>query len=172
MGSLFCPSVILVLFVIDFLVDGHWLPLQAVKKQFRPHPGRLQPSLLVDDNSGEPAREELTKPSVSQTEQMFQAPVKQLKWTYPTQMPREPELPGVEVEVIEPLPVESVAVRCGEADVQVEVDQDFFGTGQLIQPADISLGDCAATGEDPSDKVLFFESELHRCGSKLQVLYD
>ena len=121
----------------------------------------------------EPVRKALKKraqePFPLQSKQTLQGPVKQLSWMFPRmpEKPKEPERPFV---LREPVPANSVAVRCGEADVQVEVNQDFFGTGQLIHPADIYLSDCAVTGEDPSDQVLFFESELHKCGSKIQVL--
>ncbi|KAG5270099.1 hypothetical protein AALO_G00188710 [Alosa alosa] len=46
-------------------------------------------------------------------------------------MPEEPTSP--EVPVV-PLPANSVAVRCGENNILVEVNQDFFGTRQLIEP--------------------------------------
>ena len=120
----------------------------------------------------EPVRKALKKraqePFPLQSKQTLQGPVKQLSWMFPRmpEKPKEPERPFV---LREPVPANSVAVRCREADVQVEVNQDFFGTGQLIHPADLSLGDCAVTGEDPSDQVLVFEYELHRCDSKIQV---
>lgn len=190
MGSLFYPSVIMVLFVIAFQTEGHQMTWQAVRKPYRLYPTHLPPFLLAGDHPEEvqnesspqepqsaveePVNEELPKPTQGpgfpQSEQMFQTPVKPLQWKYP-EMPKKPEVPVAETLPKEPVPVDPVAVRCGEADVQVEVDRDFFGTGQLIESADMSLGDCAATGEDPSAQVLVFESELHRCGSKLQVLY-
>nr|BAM65016.1 egg envelope protein [Clupea pallasii] len=123
----------------------------------------------------EPVRKALKKraqePVSLQSKQTLQGPVKQLSWRFPRmpEKPKEPERPLVLRELV---PANSVAVRCREADVQVEVNRDFFGTGQLIHPADLSLGDCAVTGEDPSDQVLVFEYELHRCDGKIQVTPD
>lgn len=47
--------------------------------------------------------------------------------------------------------------------------RDFFGVGQLISPADVMLGDCAPTAFDSSSETLLFETELHKCGSTVEV---
>ncbi|KAJ8401553.1 hypothetical protein AAFF_G00378700 [Aldrovandia affinis] len=49
---------------------------------------------------------------------------------------------------------------------------DLFGSGQLIQPSDITLGGCWPTGEDGSAQVLVFETELQGCGSTLTITED
>ncbi|XP_034533770.1 zona pellucida sperm-binding protein 3-like [Notolabrus celidotus] len=66
-----------------------------------------------------------------------------------------------------PVPADSVAVRCGEGKVTVEVKQNFLGNGQLIRPGDLTLGGCAAV--DSADHVLKFQSELQSCGSTLKM---
>ena len=67
-----------------------------------------------------------------------------------------------------PLPKpDSVKVQCGETSVQLEVDVDLLGIGNLIQPSDITLGGCGPVGQDHSH--LLFETELHGCGSTLMV---
>nr|BAM65020.1 egg envelope protein [Engraulis japonicus] len=123
-----------------------------------------------------------------QSQQILQDPMeKQITWSFPT-MPKEPVEPEAPHEApkqrqpVEPeapheapkqrQPVESVAVRCGEADVLVEVHQNFYGTGQLIEPADIFLGDCPVSAVDVSDQILIFESELHKCGSRFEMKED
>ncbi|XP_062404635.1 zona pellucida sperm-binding protein 3-like [Sardina pilchardus] len=111
------------------------------------------------------------EPALSQSKQTLQEPKKQSSWKYP-QMPEKPTRPDVPFVPKVPVPANSVAVRCGEANVLVEVDQDFFGTGQLIEPADIRLGDCSMTSDDLSSHVLVFDSELHRCGSRFQMTED
>uniref|UniRef100_W5NAY5 Zona pellucida sperm-binding protein 3 n=1 Tax=Lepisosteus oculatus TaxID=7918 RepID=W5NAY5_LEPOC len=57
----------------------------------------------------------------------------------------------------------SVSSQCGESTIVVQVKTDLFGTGQVISPTDLSLGDCA---------LLIFEAELHSCGSALTMTGD
>ncbi|XP_076144110.1 zona pellucida sperm-binding protein 3-like [Alosa pseudoharengus] len=133
-------------------------------------------SLPQDPHSDpEPVREALRKPVQQpvpfQSQHKLETHVKQLKWTFPKR-PETPVEPPVPFVPDVPIPADSVAVRCGEADVQVEVYRDFFGTGQLIQSTDMSLGDCGFIEEDSSAQVLIFESELHGCGSRLQMTED
>ncbi|XP_041916809.1 zona pellucida sperm-binding protein 3-like isoform X2 [Alosa sapidissima] len=117
---------------------------------------------------GKVFRKPAQEPALSQSKQTLQEPKKQPSWKYPW-MPEKPTSP--EVPVV-PVPADSVAVRCGENNILVEVNQDFFGTGQLIEPGDIRLGDCFMTSDDISSRVLVFDSELHRCGSRLQMIED
>lgn len=49
----------------------------------------------------------------------------------------------------------------------MEVKKDFFGIGQFINPADLTMGGCGAVAEDAAAQVLIFEAELHTCGSTL-----
>ncbi len=66
----------------------------------------------------------------------------------------------------------SVAVQCGEYWVHVEVQQDLFGNGQLIQPSGLSLGGCPVVGQDSNTRVLLFGYELQDCKSVLMMTED
>ncbi|XP_047452131.1 zona pellucida sperm-binding protein 3-like [Mugil cephalus] len=113
---------------------------------------------------GPPVRQEPTVPQGSQ--QQKQSFGKELVWTYPVPVPTAPP-PEVPFEPIRPESVASVAVECRERDAHVEVRRDMFGTGQLIDPNDLTLGNCPVLAEDFSTQVLIFEAELHQCGSSL-----
>ncbi|KAM8722950.1 zona pellucida sperm-binding protein 3-like isoform 3-T3 [Acanthopagrus schlegelii] len=73
----------------------------------------------------------------------------------------------VRFEQRQPVPAVSVAARCGEGEVTVEVRQNFLGNGQLIRPSDLTLGGCAA--RDAADHILLFQTELQGCGSTLTM---
>lgn len=77
-------------------------------------------------------------------------------------MPPTAEEPG-------PVPAHSVRVDCGEALVRVAAQQDFLGTGQLIDPADLTLGGCPLKAFDQEKKMMLFETELQGCDSSLMV---
>uniref|UniRef100_A0A669DW02 Zona pellucida sperm-binding protein 3 n=1 Tax=Oreochromis niloticus TaxID=8128 RepID=A0A669DW02_ORENI len=62
---------------------------------------------------------------------------------------------------------DSIKVICGDNSIRVEAKRDLLGIGVLVQTADVTLGGCAATEEDPKAQILIFESELHGCGSQL-----
>ncbi|KAM3857156.1 LOW QUALITY PROTEIN: zona pellucida sperm-binding protein 3-like [Diretmus argenteus] len=66
-----------------------------------------------------------------------------------------------------PVPADSVAVHCGEGEVTVQVKQDFLGNGQLIQPTDLTLGDC--TPLDTTNHILLYQAELQACGSMMTM---
>ncbi|XP_057693036.1 zona pellucida sperm-binding protein 3-like [Corythoichthys intestinalis] len=92
---------------------------------------------------------------------------------------RPPHPPAVEdphfppqFELKSPEAPNSVRVICMENSIRVEAKRDLLGIGQLIKPADITLGVCPSTGEDTQDQVLIFESELHECGSQLLIYED
>ncbi|XP_067116408.1 zona pellucida sperm-binding protein 3-like [Osmerus mordax] len=72
----------------------------------------------------------------------------------------------------EPVPANSVEVECGEALVRVVAQQDFLGTGQLIDPADLTLGGCPLKAFDKEKKMLLFEAELQECDSLLMAYED
>ncbi|XP_041850999.1 uncharacterized protein LOC121646177 isoform X2 [Melanotaenia boesemani] len=101
------------------------------------------------------------------------------KWIQPAgepltwKFPEDPLAPVKELpfhfQVQQPVVPNRVAVRCGESRVQVEVSQDLLGLGTLINPDEITLGGCPAKEVDPSAHVLIFESELHDCGSTLEI---
>ncbi len=76
---------------------------------------------------------------------------------------------AVDFQLRQPVTPSSVAVQCGENRVHVEVQQDLFSNGQLIQPSGLSLGGCPVVGWVPGSSVLFFENELHDCNSVLMV---
>ncbi|XP_066485267.1 zona pellucida sperm-binding protein 3-like [Tiliqua scincoides] len=56
----------------------------------------------------------------------------------------------------------------------VMVHRDLFGTGHLVQVAELSLGPkaCSYTSLSISGKVIIFEVGLHECGIKLQMTPD
>ncbi|XP_037306478.2 zona pellucida sperm-binding protein 3-like [Pungitius pungitius] len=103
-----------------------------------------------------------------QTKQTFEKP---LTWKYPQDpdpLPKE----NVPFELRSPVAASSVSVDCREKIVHVEVRKDMFGTGQLINPADLTMGNCAAVGEDTIAQVLIYETELQDCLSTLTRTED
>ncbi|XP_051731984.1 zona pellucida sperm-binding protein 3-like [Ctenopharyngodon idella] len=113
----------------------------------------------------------LQEPGNTQSKQLMQGPTVPLTWRFPV-TPEEPQQPDVPFELRVPIATESVAAQCGENFVHVEVKKDFFGTGQLVNPSFLTLGGCAAIGEDPEAQVLVFEYELETCGSSLRMTDD
>ncbi|TWW77807.1 uncharacterized protein LOC130535167 [Takifugu flavidus] len=91
-------------------------------------------------------------------------------------LPRK--LPEGLVDLLEKVPhlvqrqtvkTDRLAVRCGSSKIQVEVKQDLMGTGKLVKPEELTLGGCSPTEVDDWAHVLAFESELHSCGSTLEM---
>ncbi|XP_076021551.1 zona pellucida sperm-binding protein 3-like [Genypterus blacodes] len=72
-----------------------------------------------------------------------------------------------------PVPAHTVAVRCGEAEVTIEVKQNFLGNGQLIRAGDLTLGGCRASHtqeeEEEEEKLLLIQARLQDCNSTVQV---
>ncbi|KAL4617209.1 zona pellucida sperm-binding protein 3-like [Arapaima gigas] len=68
-----------------------------------------------------------------------------------------------------PWPLRSVIAECWERSVLVAVQRDLLGTGHLIQPSEVTLGGCASSGQDATAYILFFETELHSCGSTMTM---
>ncbi|XP_062858595.1 zona pellucida sperm-binding protein 3-like [Trichomycterus rosablanca] len=68
-----------------------------------------------------------------------------------------------------PTPTNSLAVKCGEKAVIVEVKLDFFGTGQRVDSSSITLGGCVAEEVDSFAGVLVFQSALEGCNSLTMV---
>ncbi|KAM6932966.1 uncharacterized protein FYW49_001361 [Xenentodon cancila] len=93
----------------------------------------------------------------------------QLRWQFPEDPVDPVKKPPVQFKVQEPVVFNRVAVRCGESKVQVEVNQDMLGLGTLINPDEITLGGCPVADVDDDAHVLIFESELHDCGSTLEM---
>ncbi|XP_042267776.1 zona pellucida sperm-binding protein 3-like [Thunnus maccoyii] len=115
----------------------------------------------------EPVKQESKHPP-QQSKQSFEKP---LTWVYP-ELPKVDPVPEVPFELRHPVPAATVAVECREKIAHVEVKKDMFGIGQFINPADLTLGACAATAEDTAAQVLIFEAELHDCGSLLMMTED
>ncbi|XP_060116303.1 zona pellucida sperm-binding protein 3-like [Heteronotia binoei] len=67
-----------------------------------------------------------------------------------------------------------ISVQCEEAQLVVTVKRDLFGTGRLIQAADLSLGSsgCKHTSLDAAKDTVIFKAGLHDCGSTLQMTSD
>lgn len=64
-----------------------------------------------------------------------------------------------------------VVVECLEAQLVVTVSKDLFGTGKLIQSADLTLGpkNCEPLVSMDTEDVVRFEVALHECGNSVQV---
>lgn len=103
---------------------------------------------------------------VQQEKQSFNQP---MSWRFPDPpAEEEPHFPP-DFELKTPEAADSVSAVCGVDSVRVEAKKDLLGIGKPVLPADVALGGCPATGEDPDTQVLVFESELHGCGSQLLV---
>ncbi|CAM4665442.1 unnamed protein product [Leuciscus chuanchicus] len=137
--------------------QGFWNPLQVVS-QFQSPLGPNFKSLAQE-------------PFGLQEKQLLQGPMKPLDWKYPTVPEVQSELVG-NFPMRQPVTPGSVAVQCGENRVLVEVQQDLFSNGQLIQPTGLSLGGCPVIGQDPESRVLIFEYELQDCNSVLMMNED
>ncbi|XP_010904151.1 zona pellucida sperm-binding protein 3 [Esox lucius] len=127
------------------------------------NPARLQPRPVQ-----RPAMVQMPTKVQDQVVQSKQTFPEHLTWRFP-ENPVKEELPAITEHRPPPVAANSVAVQCGESAARVEVKQDLFGIGQLIDPADLTLGSCAVTGEDASVQVLFFDTELHGCGSTMMM---
>lgn len=148
-----CTAVCLVaLALLGTLCDAQW------------DTGVYQPSKpRYQQKPHEPSKQ--VPPDTQQVKQVFEKP---LTWTYPEDPRPEPQ-PDVPFELRHPVPAATVAVECRERDAHVEVKKDMFGTGQFINPADLTLGVCGVTAEDTVGQVLIFVAELHECGSSSLV---
>ncbi|XP_077452064.1 zona pellucida sperm-binding protein 3-like isoform X2 [Stigmatopora argus] len=107
-------------------------------------------------------------PPVTLTKQPLREP---LSWRPPPPpVEEDPRFPP-HFELKPPEAPDSIRVTCMENSIRVEAKRDLLGIGQLIKPADITLGACPSTREDTQDQVLIFESELHACGSQIVLQY-
>ncbi|XP_022057831.2 zona pellucida sperm-binding protein 3-like [Acanthochromis polyacanthus] len=150
-----CPAVCLVaLALLGNFCDAQWAPGTSYKPA---KPGYQKPA--------EPPSKTYEPPQQKQT---FEKP---LTWTYPEDPKPEP-IPEVPFELRYPVPAATVAVECRESEAHVEVKKDFFGIGQLINPADLTLGNCGPVAEDNIAKVLIYQSALHDCQSTLMTTED
>ncbi|KAG7263772.1 hypothetical protein CRUP_008710 [Coryphaenoides rupestris] len=95
-----------------------------------------------------------------------------LAWRFPEDpAPEAPVRPRV-FQLRRPPTADTVAVRCGEDLVDVEVKRDFLGNGRLVQAGELTLGGCPATPAEDSSQVLTFSARLHGCNSKLIMTED
>ncbi|XP_067161467.1 zona pellucida sperm-binding protein 3-like [Apteryx mantelli] len=67
-----------------------------------------------------------------------------------------------------------VMVQCQEAQMVVTVHRDLFGTGRLINVADLTLGPaaCKHSSLNTAQNTVTFAAGLHECGSIVQVTPD
>jgi len=133
---------------------------------------KLQKPEEVEAEPVDPKREHsslFARPAGSFHSKWIEPADKHFSWKFP-EHPVDPvkKLP-FQFKVQEPVVPNRVAVRCGESKVQVEVSQDLLGFGTLISSDEITLGGCPAKEVDDLSHVLIFESELHDCGSTLEV---
>lgn len=130
------------------------------------------PDVVGAKPAGEPERElsSLFAPGAGRfPSKLSQDEGEQLRWKFPEDPVDPVKRPPIQFKVQEPVVSNRVAVRCGESKIQVEVSQDMLGLGTLINPDEITLGGCPVTEVDDDARVLIFESELHNCGSTLEV---
>ncbi|XP_076829246.1 zona pellucida sperm-binding protein 3-like [Brachyhypopomus gauderio] len=107
-----------------------------------------------------------------QSQQVLQGPVKQVAWHFPNEPQVPARQPLMQFQMSPPVPAASVAAECGEAGIHVEVKKDLFGTGELINPSEVTLGNCAVSGEDRAAQVLIFQSALQGCNSTTSMTQD
>ncbi|NXF35990.1 ZP3 protein, partial [Nyctibius bracteatus] len=67
-----------------------------------------------------------------------------------------------------------VTVQCQEAQLVVTVNRDLFGTGRLVNTADLTLGPaaCKHSSLNPAHNTVTFTAGLHECGSIVQITPD
>ncbi|NXN94552.1 ZP3 protein, partial [Rhinopomastus cyanomelas] len=67
-----------------------------------------------------------------------------------------------------------VMVQCQEAQLVVMVHRDLFGTGRLVNAADLTLGPaaCRHSSLNPAQNTVIFTTGLHECGSVVQITPD
>ncbi|CAM9400016.1 unnamed protein product [Bubo scandiacus] len=67
-----------------------------------------------------------------------------------------------------------VMVQCQEAQLVVIVNRDLFGTGRLVNAADLTLGPaaCKHSSLNPAHNTVTFTAGLHECGSIVQITPD
>ncbi|NXC17855.1 ZP3 protein, partial [Corythaeola cristata] len=67
-----------------------------------------------------------------------------------------------------------VTVQCQEAQLVVTVHRDLFGTGRLVNAADLTLGPaaCKHSSLNPAHNTVTFTAGLHECGSIVQITPD
>ncbi|KAM5172795.1 zona pellucida sperm-binding protein 3-like [Mantella aurantiaca] len=79
---------------------------------------------------------------------------------------------GIRQELI-PTTNSPVSVQCEEDMMVVSVQRDFYGTGKLVKPSDLSLGsqNCKPSPQS-TDTVIVFQNGLQDCGNSVQMNQD
>ncbi|XP_056301331.1 zona pellucida sperm-binding protein 3-like [Danio aesculapii] len=109
--------------------------------------------------------------SVQSKQEMLSPVSSKIDWRFPLVV-EEPAQLDINFQVHQPQTPSTVAVQCLENGVHVEVKQDFFGTGHLLEPTSFSLGGCGVLDVDTAAGVLIFQSALQDCGSQLVMTED
>ncbi|XP_066445512.1 zona pellucida sperm-binding protein 3-like [Eleutherodactylus coqui] len=68
-------------------------------------------------------------------------------------------------------PYSPISVQCGEDRMVVSVERDFYGTGKLVKPLDLTLGSCSY-GPETTDTMVVFDNGLQECGNSLEMTPD
>lgn len=157
-----------VLLVVFGFSEAQWTGLGQFQDPLKvppgsqPRPAQASPLLFQD------AVQSSLQSSSDQAHQVIQGPVKPLNWRFPI-MPHISRPAPVHFDRPIPAAVHSVAAVCSENTVHVEVKKDLFGTGEPIDVSVLTLGGCAAKGQDAAQQLLIYESELQSCNSNLIV---
>ncbi|NP_001013289.1 zona pellucida sperm-binding protein 3a.1 precursor [Danio rerio] len=109
--------------------------------------------------------------SVQSKQEMLSPVSSKVDWKFPLVQEKPAQL-DVNFQLHQPQTPNTVAVQCFENGVHVEVKQDFFGTGHLLEPSSFSLGGCGVLDVDTAAGVLIFQSALQDCGSQLVMTED
>ncbi|KTG41928.1 hypothetical protein cypCar_00037758, partial [Cyprinus carpio] len=181
MGHLRCVLVLVVLVVFDLKTGfGSLRSSQSPKsKKYQSYPASRVPAVSSQGLTLQKAspfqsldsRRFAQEPLGVQEKQVLRGPVKPLDWRFPI-VPEVPREMAVDFHLRQPVTPSSVAIQCGETRIHVEVQQDLFSNGQLIQPSGLTLGGCPVVGLVPGSKVLYFENELQDCNSVLMMTKD
>ncbi|XP_070711812.1 zona pellucida sperm-binding protein 3-like [Pempheris klunzingeri] len=141
------------------------LKIYQLRKPARPLVEQMQTSQNPQRSEATTLTSEQLEPRETvQTQELLKLPRQGPNLNPPVR--QESKVP-VKFEQRVPVPATSVAVRCGEGEVTVEVRQSFLGNGQLIRPSDLTLGGCAAL--HTADHILQFQTELQGCGSTVTM---
>lgn len=111
---------------------------------------------------------EYAEPPV-QLDRQVQDEQPQLAWKYPEQhVEPHSEVPD-DVQLVMPVMVPHLALKCGKNTVKIEVQKDMWGNGNFIDEDDLTLGGCSFTEFDRSANVISFEYKLEQCNKEKLV---
>nr|AAI51981.1 LOC100007710 protein [Danio rerio] len=134
-------------------------------------PGAVfSPDVMVAFNSLD-SRKPVQAPLSLQEKPMLQAP-EPFTWKFPIVAEAQREF-ATNFQLKQPAsPGSTVAVNCGSDRVHVEVQQDLFSNGELIQPAGLTLGGRPVVGQDPNSGVFIFEYAIQDPESVVMMTED